>query len=320
MADQTHFDDDIVNDFLQLLFRCTALCQVALSIDIEECIPASCGHCCTILFLQGCCIRQPTGLDCLLEGCGRLPQVNAIAVSHDDHVCHGLHLHADLRSLSHGFWSAALNGCVICLLTLEQLISSIERNAAVVPDDAASGVRVGKAGKKVGVPCQPHFLRVEGEDEVVVRLHILRVGLLHLRIWLEAIALQSRLHSAPTSPRLARTSQRCVCLQSNHHILLSGKHVARLVRCYGRSPLCVHIEDAALGALLFHELFAAAPCAQGSLSCGCQEGLIAVVPHNVLSKEALHIAVAWERCWRDEWLACRCHDFCNVSLLDVMGK
>mmetsp|Transcript_40389 Transcript_40389/g.94940 ORF Transcript_40389/g.94940 Transcript_40389/m.94940 type:complete len:210 (+) Transcript_40389:597-1226(+) len=209
---------------------------------------------------------------------------------------------------------------MVGLLPPKQIVRTIESDAAVVSNDASPGVRVGKARQKVGVSRQPHLLRVEGEDEVVVRLHILRVGLLHLRIWLEAIALQSRLHSAPTSPRLARTSQRCVCLQSNHHILLSGKHVARLVRCYGRSPLCVHIEDAALGALLFHELFAAAPCAQGSLSCGCQEGLIAVVPHNVLSKEALHIAVAWERCWRDEWLACRCHDFCNVSLLDVMGK
>mmetsp|Transcript_40388 Transcript_40388/g.94936 ORF Transcript_40388/g.94936 Transcript_40388/m.94936 type:complete len:223 (+) Transcript_40388:597-1265(+) len=200
---------------------------------------------------------------------------------------------------------------MVGLLPFQQLVGTIESNAAVVPDDAASGVRVGKAGKKVGVPCQPHFLRVEGEDEVVVRLHILRVGLLHLRIRLEAITLQGCFHGAPAATGLARASQWRISLQSFHYILLRRKHVAWLMRCDGRRALGVDIEDAALGALLFHELFAAAPCAQGSLSCGCQEGLIAVVPHNVLSKEALHIAVAWERRRRCEWLAC-CHGFCSV--------
>ena len=87
------------------------------------------------------------------------------------------------------------------LLGLDQAVDAVERDAAVVADDAAAAIGVGQAGDDAG-PAAAHDLRRIGvEDAVIVRLAVLGEGLVHLRIGLEAGRLQAGLDHAQAAVR-----------------------------------------------------------------------------------------------------------------------
>ena len=135
------------------------------------------------------------------------------------------------------------------LLGLEQAIDAVERDAAIVADDAAAAIGIGKAGDDAGLAA-PHDLgRVGVEHAVVVRLAVFRERLVHLRIGLEAGGLQARLDHAQAAIREDRALERLVGLQADDDLVVAVD-VAGLVREQRRWRLRIDGEHALLPLLL----------------------------------------------------------------------
>ena len=63
---------------------------------------------------------------------------------------------------------------MVGLLRLDEVIDAVERDAAVVADDAPAAIGVGQSRDDVAVACAANLRRVGVEDCLIVRLVVLR--------------------------------------------------------------------------------------------------------------------------------------------------
>jgi hypothetical protein len=109
---------------------------------------------------------------------------------------------------------------LLLLLTLDEPLDTIERDARVVADDAAAAVGVRQAGEDVGAAAGPHVGGVGVEYRVVVGLAVLGEDLHDLRIRLVVVGLESIYHQTETAVRQDAALERCVGLQSDDDLVV----------------------------------------------------------------------------------------------------
>ena len=171
------------------------------------------------------------------------------------------------------------------------MIDAVECNAAVVAHDAPASVGVGQSRDDVAAACRANFLRVGVKDRRIVCLVIFRKDLMELRADLVAVVLECLLCHADAAVGHERLLERLVRLQSDDlfEVFQRGVDVAGAVCRQARDDLRLHVEDAALRALLLLQFLHARPQAVRRVCRRCEKALVAIVWRVVALDEVTNI-------------------------------
>ena len=204
MARHAQVQYKIVHDLLRIGLGQDAGLEVALKVDVEEGRGAAEAHRRAVLLLDAGEVAEVQPLHGFPGVFRRAGDVKAIGRGHLDHVLQRLDLvgqflgRADFRFRGRDRAERVL----VLLLLFDQAVHAIQRDAAVVADDAAAAVGVRQAGQQADVARLAHVLGIGGEHAVVMRLVVFEL-LLDLGGDLVAVGLARLAHHAHAAERVA---------------------------------------------------------------------------------------------------------------------
>ena len=175
---------------------------------------------------------------------------------------------------------AAIEAVLLLLLVRDQSRHAVERDAAVVADDAAAAVGVRQAGQHVRAAATPDVGGVGVEDAVVVCLAVLGEGLDDVGIGLVAVGLQRGRDHPKAAVRHDRALERRLGLEPDDDLVVAID-VSGRVRGDGARNLR-DIEHALL-ALLDEQVGELLPDVLRARGRRGEERLVAVIGRVVLS-------------------------------------
>ena len=283
----------MVDELLRLRLGERAAREVALDVDIKEGRDAPDAHRCAVLRLDRCEVGEVEPLHrlaCILRG---LRDVKAVECRH---LLHALQRTDLLRDLLTQLDDVVRHDSVavveeIALLERDEMIDAIERDTAVVAHDSPASVGVGQPRNDVAAACRADFLRVGVKDRRIVRLVIFRKDLVELRADLVAVVLECLLCHADAAVGHERLLERLVRLQSDDffEVFQRGVDIAGAVCRQARDDLRLHVEDAALRALLLLQFLHARPQAVRRVCRRREKALVAIVRRVVALDEVTNI-------------------------------
>ena len=205
VARHAQLQDEIVDDFLRAALVERALFQVALKVDVEEGGDAAEAHRRAVLLLD----RREVGEVDPLHGLARVfRRAGDVVAVHFRHLLHVVQRGDLVRDLLHEADRVGVDRLfaelrLVRLLLQDQAVHAVQRDAAVVADDAAAAVGVRQARDDARVARGAHVVGIGGENAVVVRLVVFefvfdRVGNLI------AVGLAGRAHHAHAAERGCR--------------------------------------------------------------------------------------------------------------------
>ena len=136
-------------------------CEVALEIDVEEGRDAAERHGRAILFLHSGEVAEVEPLHGFLGGARRPGDVEAVLGGHLLELAERADLLAQLFAVADDLVGRplAVERRLLGLLALDQPVDAVERDPAVIADDPAAAVSVGKAGQDVRAAAAANVLR-----------------------------------------------------------------------------------------------------------------------------------------------------------------
>ena len=205
VARHAQVQHEVVHDLLRLTLGQDAGLEVALKVDIEEGGGAAEAHRRAVLLLDAREVGKVQPLHGLLCVFRRAGDIKAVGRGHLDHVLQRFDLVGELLSGADlGFRGRERAECVLVLLLFfDQAVHAVQRDAAVVADDAAAAVGVRQAGQQADVARLAHVLGVSGEHAVVMRFVVLKL-LLDPGGDLVAVGLARLAHHAHAAEGVAR--------------------------------------------------------------------------------------------------------------------
>ena len=221
MARHAQLQDEIVDDFLRAALVERALFQVALKVDVEEGGDAAEAHRRAVLLLD----RREVGEVDPLHGLARVfRRAGDVVAVHFRHLLHVVQRRDLVRDLLHEADRVGVDRFfaelrLVRLLLQDQAVHAVQRDTAVVADDAPAAVGVRQARDDARVARGAHVVGIGGENAVVVRLVVFefvfdRVGNLI------AVGLAGGAHHAHAAERVAGALQRLVRLQADDDLVL----------------------------------------------------------------------------------------------------
>ena len=287
--DHAELHDEVVDDLLRLGLGDDAVSEVALGVDVQERGVAADGHGGAVLLLDRGEVAEVQPLHGLLERGGRAGDVEAVDLAKLRELLKGADLLSELLAVADGGLVHGLLGAgVLGLLLLDEAVDAVERDAAVVADDAAAAVGVGEAGDDVAVTARAHLGRVAVKDAGVVGLAVVRVDVHDLRVDLVAVLLARGHGHADAAVDHEGALERLLGLKA-HDLLERLVDVAGGVGDDRGDEVGVHVEDAAGIALLLEEVHDLIPELGRVLGGTGEEGLVAVVRGVVLLDEVTDV-------------------------------
>ena len=204
MARHAQVQHEIVHDLLRLGLGQDAGLEIALKVDIEEGGGAAEAHRRAVLLPDAREVGKVQPLDGFLGIFCRTGDVKAVRRGHFDHIMQRFNLVGKLlSSADFGFRGRdRAERVLVLLLFRDQAVHAVQRNAAVVADDAAAAVGVRQAGQQADVARLAHVLGIGGEHAVVMRLVVFEL-LLDLGGDLVAVGLARLAHHAHAAERVA---------------------------------------------------------------------------------------------------------------------
>ena len=191
---QTQLDDELVDELLCTGFVQNARVQIALNVDIQEGRrTAERGRRAVVLLDAGqiCHIQK---LHRLVRVLCRLGQVDPVARRHGLDLAQCANLLGNLLAQADSFLvHRAVNRLEIVLLFLDQAVNAVQRDAAIVADDAAAAIGIGQTGQQTDMTGNTGALGVGVKDTFVVGLAVLGEVALDGRVELVAVLLERRL-------------------------------------------------------------------------------------------------------------------------------
>ena len=289
LARHAQLEHELVHELLGLLLGEDAGAQVALDVDVQERAHAAEGHGRAVLLLDGGQVRKIGPLDGL-AGVGRgVGDVAAVHLRHLAQAAEEVDLPGDLLHeadvlVVHGLLA---QGGEVPLLPLDQRVRAVERDAAVVADDAAAAVGVGQARDDAGVARLAHLLGVDAEDPVVVGRAVLEL-LLDGVGELVAVGTAGGQDHAHAAEGVDRAAERLFRLQADDELVVLVQVSGAVVEERG-DVLGVDVQHAALLQLLLAQgeiLFVEHLCARGRAR---KEARAALVGRVVALNEVAHV-------------------------------
>ena len=287
--------DKMVYQLLCLCLSQGAICQITLQIDVQESGYTAYTHSCSVLGADGCQIAEVQPLYSLSCVDSRLRNIEAVGRRHHFHLFQGTNLLCQLFPLTdnlieHGSVTAV--GEVFFLLC-NQEVNTIERHSTIITYDTAAAIGIRKSCDNLIMTGFLHLRCVYIEYRLVVRLMIFGKNLMKLFRRLIPVSCAGLLRHLDTAIGHERAFQRLVRLKSYDlfQLLLFFYNICRRVGCNTGYYLCLHIEDAALGALLLLKLLQLAPELFGGICRPLQKRLIALIGCIVVLNEVSYIHV-----------------------------
>ena len=241
----------MVDQLLRVRLGEESALQVARDEDVEERRDAPDGHRRAVLRLDRREVAEVRPLHGLARVRRGLRDVEAVARRHDLHGLERADLLGDLLAAADHVLRhrADADHRQVALLARDQAVDAVERDAAVVADDAPAPVGVRQTRDDLVLARRAHLRRVGVEDALVVRLVVLREDAVQLGVRLVAVGRQRLFGHLDAAIRHKCALQRLVGLKADN-LLKVLVEIARLVRGDGRDDIRIHVEDAALGPLL----------------------------------------------------------------------
>ena len=276
--DHAELEDEVVDQLLRVRLGEESALQVARDEDVEERRDAPDGHRRAVLRLDRREVAEVRPLHGFARVRRRLGDVVAVARRHDLHRLQRADLLGDLLAAAHDFLGrgAAADQRQVAFLGGDQAVDAVERDAAVVADDAPAPVGVRQARDDLVLARAAHLGRVGVVDALVVRLVVLRKDAVQLGVRRVAVGRQRLLGHLDAAVGHEGALERLVGLEA-HDLFEILVEVARLVRGDGRDDVGIHVEDAALGALFLLEGLELGPEGRRGLGRVCQKRLVAVI-------------------------------------------
>ena len=287
-SNDAQLDDEVIDNFLRLYLRENTGGQVALKVNIKKGRRSAQRHGSTVLLFYGCQVAEIEPLHRLLCVASGNRDIEAIAGGHLLQFVEGTNLFAEFFSVTNAFirGHGRIEAELLFLLVLNEARYSVERYAAVVPDDAASPVGIRKSRQNVRASAASHIVGVCVEDGVIVSLPVLRERFYHRGIGFVSISLErvddhpktTVGHDCPLEWRLG--------LKSNDHFV-TPIDIARIVGGDGTWNQG-NVEHALFS--FFHEEFVQAI---PKVRCACggarKEGIVSLIRLVVLLNEVADI-------------------------------
>ena len=204
MARHAQLQDEIVDDLLRAALVERALVQVALKVDVEKGGDAAEAHCRAVLLLNRREVGEVEPLHGLAGVFRRAGDVVAVGGRHLFHVAERRDL---VRDLLHQADRVGVDGLLaelglVRLFLEDQAVHTVERDAAVIADDAAAAVGVRQAGDDARVARGAHVVGIGGENAVVVGFVVFELVLDRVGD-LVAVRLAGGAHHAHAAERVA---------------------------------------------------------------------------------------------------------------------
>ena len=276
--DHAELHDQMVDQFLGLALCEDAAVQVALDVDIQEGGDAAHAHGGAVLSLNGGQIAEVQPLDGLLRVGGRLGDVVAVGGGHLLHALERVDLQGQFLPLAdhivqHGAVAAVQQ---VVLLFADQEVDAVQRHAAVVAHDAAAAVGVGQAGDDVAVAGLAHLRRVGVEHRLVVGAGVFGKDLMQLGAGGIPVGGAGLFRHLDAAVGHEGALEGLVGLQADDllQILEFRVDIAGAVGRQAGNDLRLHIQHAALGALLFLQALQRAPQFIRRFSGPCKETFV----------------------------------------------
>ena len=171
-----------------------------------------------------------------------------------------------------------------------QLVNAIECHAAVIADDAATAVGIGKTCDDVGGTRSADPWRVNIEDGFVMGLAVLGEDLLDVFVNFLASFLDGCFNHAPSAIWHHCTLEWDIGLETDDHVVIFANVASRECIDVGRN-LCIDVVDAALTLHVEILVGESIPNLQGLLRRTGQEGCIAFVRRVILLDKVADIDV-----------------------------
>ena len=246
-ADDAQLHHELVDDFLQLLLRDRSRLEVAFEIDVEEGRNAPERHRRAVLLLDRGEIAEIRPLHGLAGIARGTPELAAVAFSHRLQLFERADLLRHLLAQTDDVLDERVRTVFVMLPAAfgDEEINPVERDAAVVADDAPAPVGVGKPGDDVRRTRPADVARIDVEHAFVVRLAVLFENLLRFRIQRETVAFERLLRHAQPAVGHQRALERRVRLQPDDDLQLLVDVAGRMRSDRGDDGL-VRVEHALL--------------------------------------------------------------------------
>ena len=317
--DHTQLHDEVVDVFLSLFFSQSAVVQITLNVDVQECGGTAEAHCCTVLILDSTQICKVCPLDCFL--CIGSRNRNIIAVL----LCHVLQSLQSLDLVCQFFTQADLffghgagSNCLLVVLVFDQAIDTVQSHTAIVTDDTAATISIRQTGDDCIMTSSTHFRCVNIEYALVMCLSVVCEDIGDFRIYFIAVSLACFFSHTDTAERLQRTLQRLVSLQTydSFQILVD---ITCFVRIYCRYQLGIHVQNAAVFTFFLEQIHYFAP----QLCCGfcraSQEAFVTLIRSVVLLDEVTNVDGLFPST-ANEAFPCFCHCLCHFKISPLPDK
>ncbi len=224
-TEETHdaqLDDQLIYQLLGFRLGDQPFAQVLLDVDIEEgrCAPQRHGR--AILVLHGSQVREIEELHRLAAVACRLRHVEPVGLAHLFKRLQRFNLLAHLLAAADGIFGKLLYVEPLheCFPLPNQRSSAIEWHTAVVTNNASTAIGIRQSRDDARPACRQHLVVVCREDAFVMRLAIACVDLFGHLVQRVAVCIQRILHHADAPFGEDAPFQRCVGLQSHHHLVL----------------------------------------------------------------------------------------------------
>ena len=182
----------MVDDLLHVRLGQKTCGQITLCIDVQEVGVTANGHGGTILLLNRSEVSHVEPLNCLLEVLSRTTKIQTINGAQLLKLFKGTYLLRELLTMAdnlfrHGGRSTVLLSILVC----NQTIHTIQCNATIIANNAATAICVGQARNNVTVTTSAHLRRIGIKYTSVMRLTIVGIDVYDLRVYVVTILLTS---------------------------------------------------------------------------------------------------------------------------------
>ena len=291
--DHAELHHHMVDQLLRLRLGDEAARQIALHIDIQERGDAPHGHRRAVLRLDRGQIAEIQPLAGFLRVGRGLADVKAVGGGHRLHALERLDLLGDFLAQADdvlGHRAVAAVGQILRLF-LDQEINAVERDAAVVADDAAAAIGIRQAGDDLVVARLLHLRGVGHEHAFVVGRRVLGEDPVQLGVGFIAVVAAGFLRHLDAAERHERALERLVGLKTHNllQILVGFADVAGAVSGQAGNDVRLHIQHTALRALLFLQFLENAPEFIRRLRWAGEEALVSRVRLVILLNEIANV-------------------------------
>ena len=183
----------MIPKLLRAYFVEGAFVEIAFNVNVEKTRDPANRHRCPISLLDSAKVRQICPLHRLTCVVGWTRNIALIALGHFGEILQCADLICRFFSHADNFVSRphVVELSAFSFLGLDEMINTVERNATIISNDAATAIGIRQASDDTRLPAAHNFRCIGVEHPIIMRFTVLGERLMYLRISLDARGLET---------------------------------------------------------------------------------------------------------------------------------